>query len=74
MLPHLGVFCTMEKAGVNLLLIRRLSLSTFKILLKDEVCHQLLAKGALLIRDAQSLDHIEFSAFISDLVALRKGY
>jgi hypothetical protein len=39
---------------------------------KDEVHHQLLAKGALLIKDAQSLDLAVYSDFISALVTLRK--
>ena len=40
---------------------------------KDEVHHQLLAKGALLIKDAQSLNHLDYSTFISSLVVLRKS-
>jgi hypothetical protein len=48
------------------------SLSAFSSLWKDEVHHQLLAKGALLIKDAQSLDCTEYSTFISALVALKK--
>lgn len=40
-------------------------LSTFNSIWKDEVCHQWLAKVVLLIKDVQSLDHIEYSTFIS---------
>lgn len=48
------------------------SLSTSNMLWKDKVCHQLFAEGALLIKDSQSLDYIEYSAFISALVALTR--
>jgi hypothetical protein len=49
-----------------------LSLSAFSLIWKDEVCHQWLAKEALLIKDAQSLDHTKYSTSNSTLVALRK--
>jgi hypothetical protein len=48
------------------------SLSSFGSIWKDEICHRLLAKGALLIKDAQSLDHLAYHDFMSALVALRK--
>jgi hypothetical protein len=38
---------------------------------RDEVCMQLLAKGALLIRDVQLLDPTAYSDFIVVLVTLR---
>jgi hypothetical protein len=40
----------------------------FSLVWNDEVRHRLLAKGALLIKDAQSLDHIEYSTFIYFLI------
>ena len=48
------------------------SLPAFCTMRHDKVHHQLLAKGALLIKDAQSLDPVAYSDFISELVALRK--
>jgi hypothetical protein len=38
----------------------------------DEVCHQLLAKGAFLIKDAKALDAVAYSDFISAQEVLRK--
>lgn len=38
----------------------------------DKVHHQLLAKGALLIKDAQALDSVAYPNFTSELVALQK--
>jgi hypothetical protein len=49
-----------------------ISLSSFYSIWKYKVGHQLLAKGALLINDAQSLDLAMYTNFISALVALRK--
>jgi len=39
---------------------------------RDEVRHQVLAVRAMLIKDAQSLDPMEYFSFIYALVALRK--
>ena len=38
----------------------------------DEVHHQLLAKGAMLTKEAQSLEALAYSNFILILVALQK--
>jgi hypothetical protein len=48
------------------------SQSIFCQLWQDEVRMQLLAKGALLIRDAKLLDPITYSDFIAALVSLQK--
>jgi hypothetical protein len=48
------------------------SLAAFCQLWRDEVHMQLLAKGALLIKDAKLLDHASYSDFIAVLVALRR--
>jgi len=47
------------------------SLSAFVSLCKNEVCHQLFAKGSLLIKDTKSLDPTEYSDFVAALVILR---
>jgi hypothetical protein len=46
--------------------------SNFCSMWRDEVHHWLLAKGTMLIKDAQYLDPIEYFDFISTLVGLRK--
>ena len=46
------------------------SVFTFVALCRDEVRHQLLAKGALLIKDAQKFDPIVYFDFIYTLVSL----
>jgi hypothetical protein len=66
-----GVICVVELRHKSIFKEEFSSLSSFSSLWKDEVHHQLLAKGALLIKDAQSLDRIKYSAFIFSLVALR---
>jgi hypothetical protein len=48
------------------------SLPTFCMKWRDEVHHKLLAKGALLIKDAQALDEVAYSDFIYALVVLWK--
>ena len=48
------------------------SLPAFCTMRHDKVHHQLLSKGALPIKDAQSLVPVDYSDFISELVALRK--
>lgn len=48
------------------------SQTTFFKLWQDEIRMQLLAKGALLIRDAKLLDQASYSKIIIALVALRK--
>lgn len=48
------------------------SLFPFFSLWQDEICHQILAKGAMLIKDAQSLDPTTYSNFIPALVTLHK--
>jgi hypothetical protein len=40
----------------------------------DEICHQLLAKGALLIKDAQVLYSVAYSDFISATVPWKRTY
>jgi hypothetical protein len=47
-------------------------LSAFNSMWRAEVCHQHLAKGTLLIKNAHSLDAIEYFDFILILVAWRK--
>ena len=47
-------------------------MSTFIALQKDDVHHQMLAKGALLIKDAKRLAPTIYSDFISALVSLEK--
>lgn len=48
------------------------SLFSFYSMWRDEVCHQLLVKGALLIEDVWSLHPVAYSDFISAFVAFRK--
>jgi hypothetical protein len=60
------------RSGVVLSLSMRLAPCQLFVSCGLEVCHQRLAKGALLIKDAQSLDSTAYSDFISALVALRK--
>ena len=48
------------------------SMSDFIALWKDEVCQQLLAKGALLIKDAKRLVLALYFDFVSALVSLKK--
>jgi hypothetical protein len=52
-------------SGVSLFLSMWLALSAFCTIWCDEVCYQLLAKGALLIKDAQSLWPLAYSNFLS---------
>ena len=72
---QITVLVVLEKSGVSLCSTSRLVLfllSDFGTLQKDEVCHQLLSKGALFIKATKSLDPFEYSAFISALVSLWK--
>jgi hypothetical protein len=47
-------------------------LPTFCTMWQDEVCHQLFAKGALLIKDVKFSDVVAYFDFISALVVARK--
>lgn len=47
-------------------------LSTFCSMCRDEICNQHLAKGSLMIKEAQTMDPSDSSDFISVLVAKRK--
>lgn len=72
---QITVLVLLEKSGVSLCSASRLILcllSDFSTLRKDEVCHQLVSKGALFIKATKSLDPFEYYAFISTLVSLWK--
>lgn len=63
-------YLSFRKSGVSLSL--RMSVSAFCSLWRDEIRHQLLAKGTILIKVAQSLDQPTNFDFLSALVMLHK--